>query len=309
MAYRIRESRPAVLFKKRWLSCFCLLVMGLVFFFAVFSSCRPGKPRSEKGVIAVSIEPLRYFTERIVGGRFDVVSVVPEGYSPETYEPAPEQLFSVSEAKAYIKVGRLGFETTWLDKISRNEPKLPIYDTSDSLEHSVSGLRLVSFDPHTWTSPRNAEVISRSICSALCQIDSSGAEIYQKNLEKLLLRIRAVDVSIRKTLEDLTDRTFVTAHPSLTYFAGDYGLRQLSIEKDGKEPSPTELAGLVRQCKQEKVRVILVQPEFSRESAKVLAEEIGAEVVDIHPLSYQWEQEMLQVAKALKAGAAAKEKK
>jgi len=265
-------------------------------------SCRSPKKTSKEGIIVVSIEPLRYFTEQISGGRYDVTSIVPAGYSPEMYEPTPQQLISASGAKAYIKIGQLGFEKTWLQKISENEPKLPIWNTSECIGKSVSGLKMSTFDPHTWTSPRNAVIICRSICSNLCRMDSAGAPLYKKNLTKCIQQIHAVDVQIHKLLENVQCRTFVTAHPSLSYFASEYGLRQLSIEKDGKEPTPQELAELIRQCKQERVQVILVQPEFNRSNALVLARETGARVVDINPLNYRWYQEMIQVAKAIKYG-------
>ncbi len=268
---------------------------------AAFSSCHHERLNKKK-VVAVSIEPLRYFAEQIAGERFEIVSVVPSGFSPETYEPTPEQLFSVSEAAAYMKVGRLGFETTWLEKISKNEPNLRVFDTSINLGKRTSGLNSTTFDPHTWTSPRNAEIICQNICEAFCSIDSTGRQAYKQNLHRLLEHIHNVDASIHAILKNLPNRTFVTAHPSLTYFADDYGLRQLSIEKNGKEPTPAELSEFILRCKQENVKTILVQPEFSHSGATVLGQEIGAKVISINPLSYHWDLEMLKTAKALKEG-------
>ncbi len=275
-----------------------ILIVGA---WTAFSSCRHERLNKKK-VVAVSIEPLRYFAEQIAGGRFEIVSVVPSGYSPETYEPTPEQLFSVSEAAAYMKVGRLGFETTWLEKISRNEPNLRVFDTSINIGKRTSGLNSATFDPHTWTSPHNAGIICQNICEAFCSIDSTGRQTYKQNLHRLLERINNVDASIRAILKNLQNRTFVTAHPTLTYFADDYGLKQLSIEKNGKEPTPAELSEFILRCKQENVKTILIQPEFSHASATVLGQEIGAKVIGINPLSYHWDLEMLKTAKALTGG-------
>jgi ABC-type Zn uptake system ZnuABC Zn-binding protein ZnuA len=88
----------------------------------------------------------------------------------------------------------------------------------------------------------------------------------------------------------------------LTEFAADFGLKQLSIEKDGKEPGAQWMQSLVAQCRQDSVRVILVQPEFSPAMARTLAGETGAAIVSVNPLSYDWENEMLHIAKALKNG-------
>ena len=76
------------------------------------ASCGDSRPASGRPCVVVSIEPLRYFTQQIAGDRMDVVSLVPEGMSPEMYEPTPQQMVMLSNAKAYFKVGRLGFETT-----------------------------------------------------------------------------------------------------------------------------------------------------------------------------------------------------
>ena len=197
-------------------------------------SCHPSKADDNKEIIAVSIEPLRYFTEQICGDRFKVVSIVAKGFSPESYEPSPQQLIEVSDAKAYLKIGQLGFETTWLEKLSQNEPNLPVFSTSDSLETAASGMRRSTFDPHTWTSPQTAEVICRNICRILCTIDSAGTPIYKARLKKLTARIHSIDSQIHKLLENIPSRTFVIAHPALSYFASEYGLTQLAIEQEGK---------------------------------------------------------------------------
>ena len=273
------------------LSLFLLLTMA---------SCGDSRPASGRPCVVVSIEPLRYFTQQIAGDRMDVVSLVPEGMSPEMYEPTPQQMVMLSNAKAYFKVGRLGFETTWLPKVGENVPGLPVIDTSQDL--SALDMRSSAFDPHTWTSPRLAATICRTICDALCAIDTAGATAYRLRLDTLTRRIADAEMQIHEELKDLACRTFVIAHPALTEFAADFGLKQLSIEKDGKEPGAQWMQSLVAQCRQDSVRVILVQPEFSPAMARTLAGETGAAIVSVNPLSYDWENEMLHIAKALKNG-------
>lgn len=92
---------------------------------------------------------------------------------------------------------------------------------------------------------------------------------------------------------------FLIYHPALSYFARDYGLRQISVEAGGKEPSPAWLKELVDRCRRERVRVIFVQPEFDRRNAELIASQTGIRVVDINPLAYDWPQEMLRVARTL----------
>lgn len=80
----------------------------------LIASCKPKSDQSDKTggkpVITVTLEPLRYFTEAIAGDRFTVVSMVPKGTSPETYDPTPQQLVDLARSKAYFRIGYIGFE-------------------------------------------------------------------------------------------------------------------------------------------------------------------------------------------------------
>ena len=125
---------------------------------------------------------------------------------------------------------------------------------------------------------------------------------YKARYDSLCQRIEQTDSLIRRTLSAPgADRAFIIYHPALSYFARDYGLHQISIEEGGKEPSPAHLKGLMDLCRKEGVRIIFVQPEFDRRNAEIIARQTGTRVVPINPLSYDWEEEMLNVAKSLSA--------
>ena len=111
--------------------------------------------------------------------------------------------------------------------------------------------------------------------------------------------IQQTDAETRKLLEN-ADSTFLIYHPALSYFARDYGLKQISIEEGGKEPSPAQLKKLIETCRNENVHTIFVQQEFDQRNAQLIAHELGIDIVSINPLSYDWTEEMLQTAKALK---------
>ena len=92
---------------------------------------------------------------------------------------------------------------------------------------------------------------------------------------------------------------FVIYHPTLSYFACDYCLLHISIEEGGKEPTPAHLKELIDFCRDNKVDVIFVQPEFDTRNAELIARETGSRIVQINPLNYNWPEEMISVAKAL----------
>ena len=243
-------------------SILCSCCMALIV--CLFTACDSKQPTSRKPTLTVTLEPLRYFTETIAGDKFKVVSMVPKGSSPETYDPTPQQLVNLDKSIAYLRIGYIGFEQAWMDKLTTNAPHLKIFDTSKGIDviqeagynhgdhHHEGGI-----EPHIWNSARNASVIARNIYAAL---------IY---------------------------------HPALSYFARDYGLKQISIEERGKEPSPAHLKELIETCRRDNARVIFVQQEFDTRNARLIADELGITVVPINPLSYEWQEEMINVAKAL----------
>ena len=243
--------------------------------------------------LTVSIEPLRYFVENVAGDKFVVTTLVPTGASPETYELTPQQVVEMSDSRAYFTVGTLGLEKTRLQKLTENAPELVTVNVSDSIplmttdetnctdEHH-GHLHSDGVDLHTWTSTTSARAIVKRICHALIELDSANAAFYAHRSDSLLAHIDSIDVQIRATLRNLQHRTFLIYHPALGYFARDYGLQQL-----------------IHRAQSENVKVVFIQTEHSGRAARRIAEAIGGRVVSISPLDYQWDVQMLHIAKSL----------
>ena len=280
----------------------------LIYILTLFICCACGHTpqQSEKPVITVTLEPLRYFTEAIAGDCFEVVSMVPKGSSPESYDPTPQQLVNLSKSQAYLRIGYIGFEQAWMKKLEANYPTMKVYDTSKGVElireeghHHGDHYHEGGVEPHIWNSTRNASVIADNIYAALCEMDADHQAEYKKRLDVLKETIRHTDANVRTLLAN-ADSTFLIYHPALSYFARDYGLHQISIEEGGKEPSPATLKTLIETCRREGAQVIFVQQEFDQRNAQLIADELGIEIVPINPLSHDWAEEMLRVANALK---------
>lgn len=287
--------------------------LSLIFLliFTAFFSCKSGRQQEEKPILTVTIEPLRYFTEAIAGDRFKVVSMVPKGSSPETYDPTPQQLMDLSKSKAYFRIGYIGFEQNWMERLGNNVPHLPFYDLSKGVDliyddthhhHHADAhcCHIGGVEPHIWNSAANAQIIAGNILNALCVIDKAGETVYMERYKDLCRRLEKTDSTLCAMLTPANaDRAFMIYHPALSYFARDYGLLQIPIEAGGKEPSPAHLKELINTCREEKVRVVFVQPEFDRRNAELIAKQTGTHIVDINPLAYDWEQEMMRIAQAL----------
>jgi len=266
------------------------------------------KKKTEERIITVTIEPQRYFTEAIAGDYFTVVSMVPKGSSPETYDPTPKQLVALNQSEAYFRIGHIGFEVTWMERLMNNAPHTQVFDLSKGIEfiHEEGyahgdHFHVGGVDPHTWNSAINAKIIANNIFQALCTLDKDNEAYYLARYDSLIHRIEKTDSVVFNLLKqnDDADHAFMIYHPALSYFARDYGLHQICIEEGGKEPSPAHLKNLIEISKFEDVHVIFVQPEFVKHNAEIVARETGTKVVSINPLSYSWEEEMTHIAKSL----------
>jgi len=245
--------------------------------------------------VTVSILPQKYFVERIGGEHVDVTVMVQPGASPATYEPKPEQLRALSRADAYIGIG-VPFEKAWLDRIASANPEMLIVDTTKGIERMGEP---ENPDPHIWLSPRLVKIQARTIYEALAQLDPAHKDAYKANLEGFLADVDALDADIRRTLEGVRSRKFMVLHPSWGYFARDYGLEMIPIEVGGQEPSAAELAALIATAREEGIRAIFAQPEFSTRAAETIAREIGGEVLLISPLAPDWPDNLRHVARTL----------
>ncbi|WP_321334216.1 metal ABC transporter solute-binding protein, Zn/Mn family [uncultured Bacteroides sp.] len=266
------------------------------------------KQKDEKRLVTVTLEPQRFFAEAIAGDKWNINSMVPKGSSPETYDPTPQQLAKLSKSDAYLRIGYIGFELSWMERLTDNAPHMHVFNTSKGIDliygsnngeedsHHHSG----GIEPHIWNSTINARIIAKNMLNSFCTLDKGNRSYYLKRYDSLCLRIDHTDSLIRKILSSPeTDHAFMIYHPALSYFARDYGLHQICIEEGGKEPSPSHLQKLIDICKAEGVRIIFVQPEFDRRNAEIIAKQTGTKIISVNPLAYDWEKEMIHIAKSL----------
>ena len=265
-------------------------------------SCSSPKSSSDARIITVSIEPLRYFTQQIVGDSYEVVTMVPKGSSPETYEPTARQMTKLSESILYIKVGNLGFERTWMPRLEANAPHTTIVDASQGIGNNEDD------DPHTWMSTNNALVIARNIYHAVKHINAKDSTIYKRRLDSLCNVIKATDEYAMSLTSQAHCKAFVIYHPALTYYASDYGLEQIAVEEHGREPTAADLQRIISTARSKGVKTMFIQKEFANRNVDVIANAIGATKVEINPLGYDWEKEMKHIADAINSTFASSKK-
>jgi zinc transport system substrate-binding protein len=242
---------------------------------------------SSKLGVAVTILPQAEFVEQVGGEKVEVSVMVPPGASPHTYEPKPSQLVALEKAVVYFKVGSgIDFELSWMDKLLDINNEMALVDCSEgiTLIESIEGENNEGADTHIWMSPVNTVVMVENICRGLVGVDPQNRDYYEANKDTYITSLLRLDTEIRKGLEGVENRIFMVYHPSFGYYAKEYGLTMLSIEEDGKEPTPAGMASLIDRALENSIKVIFVEPQFNPQSAEVIAEAIGGTVAFIDPL-------------------------
>lgn len=295
-----------------------LLLLGFVFTLA--------GPAQAKLLVAVSIAPQAFFLRQIAGDRAEALVMVPAGADAHTYEPRPRQLAALSRAALYCAVG-MDFEAAWLPRFAAASPKMTIVHTDAGIakmpmlahgheahEHHAAAAATEEEhhheagepDPHVWLSPKLAKVVGANMRDALIKADPDGAAAYTAGYDRFAASCDALEAGIQKLFADLPTgaHKFMVFHPSWGYFARDFGLIQLPIEQLGREPGPKALAALVKEAKEDGVKVIFVQPQMSASQAETLAKAVGGTVEPLDPLAADWADNLMTAAKALRQGLA-----
>lgn len=279
----------------------------------VFFSCGKADKDTGKIRIAVSILPQKYFVEKIGGARVSVSVMVEPGQSPETYEPTPQQMVSLHNAKILFILG-VPFENAWVNRVKMQNPGLEIIDTSAGIERrSMETPALIlgeignhddhdhhgTKDPHLWLDPLRVIQMTNQIHEALIKADSEGTENYTKGRDGLVAELGNLDGTIRKILSPLEARELFVFHPAWGYFADRYGLTQFPVEVEGREPGPRELARISDAVRGKKIKAILVQKQFDTRMAEIIGKNLGIAVVTADPLAENYCANLEDVARLI----------
>jgi len=314
-----------------------VLVKFFAVLFFVFVWSGGNAMAAEKLPVFVSILPQKTFVQEIGGDRVSVQVMVQPGASPATYEPKPRQMAALAGAQIYFSIG-VPFENVWLDKIATASPAMSVVRTDSGIHklamaahnhgggaepdkahdnghhdngHHEGGLHeghskeafhgRHGLDPHVWLSPALVKIQAGHILAALTQADPGHADVYEANYTRFIDSISRLDAELKAVFKGKQGLQFMVFHPSWGYFAKDYGLTQIPIEIEGKNPKLAQLQTLIRHAREHKIRIIFVQPQFSTKSADVVAREIGGKVAFADPLAQDWEGNLRYVAGQFRA--------
>lgn len=237
--------------------------------------------------MAASFYPLWFFTQQVAGDRAAVFNVTPPGIEPHDYEPTAQDLTRI-EAASLVILNGAGFEP-WGDKVTANVDThrtlvVAVADDLTSLQIIQDGRTAV--DPHVWLAPLIARRMVDRIAQSLEHADPAEAAEYASNASRLDSRLADLDAAYRQGLAHCATRSITTSHAAFGYLAAAYGLEQNPIAglSPDAEPSPRQLAGVVRLAQARGVTTIFFERLVSPKLAETVAHEIGARTLVLDPL-------------------------
>jgi zinc transport system substrate-binding protein len=256
--------------------------------------------------IIVSVEPQKTFVEKVVGEMGNVRVVIPKGYSPANYQPSPQEIEDISNGEIYFSIGVESEKSFILPKLEDLNDDIILVDLQEEVLKNYEPIYLGNhdddhdheegeIDPHIWLSPKRVITIIESIRDQMIAIDEIHELEYIENAQEYIDELKDLDREIEESLLGLENKAFIIYHPAFGYFAEDYGLEMVTIEEDGKEATAKRIQSVVDFAKENKIKVVFYQDEFDSSQAKIIADEIGGEVVEVAPLSGDYINNMREI--------------
>jgi len=254
-----------------------------------------------KPVVAVSVAPLAGIVDTLAGGAVETAVLVPPGTDVETYAPTPREIARLERASLVVRVGMESlvleqrYFTPWLER----HPAVPELSLAALRASAASRASGDAHDPHLWMSPRLVRALVGPLAerlSALVPADSAGIRERAARFDR---EIESLDRELSACFGPLRGARFLVYHPSLGALASDYGLVQVGLEAEGKEPTPRQLAARIREARLDRFPAVLVQPSTPRRSAEIVAREVGAELITVDPLAPDWLANLRRIADAI----------
>ena len=279
-----------------------LLCLFIISFFLTGCKSNIQNEKSDVKSIAVSIGVQATFAQKICGDKWEILTAIPSGASPETYEPNPAELRKINQAEIYFGIGVPSEENFIIPSLGNQISSVRLQDAVKEKYPEIG--EGIFRDPHIWLSPKRAVVMVETMANEIIKADGENKAFYQDYADRYIEELKSLDNYIKGVLEPIKNRKFLCFHPSFGYFAEDYGLKMYSLEEEGKETTAKQLSKMAQLAKKENIKIIFYQAEMSQRQALSFAEEIDGQAVMLEPLSPDYIENLKkmtdEIAKAMK---------
>jgi ABC-type Zn uptake system ZnuABC Zn-binding protein ZnuA len=246
-----------------------------------------GGSKSDSGIeVVATTTQIGALTRAVAGDTVRLTTLLPAGADAHDYEPNPQAVTSVHDAKLVLRNG-IGLDD-WLNKTVENaggDAQIVVVTKGIQLLKAASGAEAGEDDPHVWQDPENVKVMVNDIVAALSEADPTNAATFKANGDAYNARLDDVDAQIRQLIDSIppANRKMVTNHDAFGYFIARYGMTYVGAvfpvnSKEG-EVSAKDLANLADLIKAEGVKAVFAEEEVDPKVATELAKDTGVTIV------------------------------
>ncbi|MCX7827706.1 MAG: zinc ABC transporter substrate-binding protein [Thermanaerothrix sp.] len=259
----------------------------------------PAWGHDKRLTVLCPVEPLSYLARRVGGDRVKVVTLIPKGADPHSFEMRPSHARAISQVDVMFYLG-LPLEESLLPKLESSKVRVaPLkFSKLKGHHHGEDAGHGESFDPHAWNSLSNGRSMAVSMAETLKALDPANGAVYDANLASLLKDMDRLDREISTLLSPFKGRAVLAYHPAWNYFCAERGIIPLAVESRGMEARPKELAKLREEVRRRGIRVMFVQPSASGPASKATASMLKVKPVELDPLEGDWFKMMQKTARA-----------
>ncbi len=268
----------------------CYFLFALLF---ALWGCQPSEPSAN---VLVTVPPYAAFVERIAGDKLRVDVLVPPGTNPHIYEPTPRQVEKILNVHIWFRLGE-SIESRVLEAMQERNSELIVVDLTKGFGLRYEGEE--GLDRHLWMSPLLAIEQCKIIAQSLEEAYPQYKETFQTGLNSLVKDLEALDVELKKELAPIKGQAMIVSHPAFGYFCDEFGLQQLSIEVEGKDPLPKDIQNILEAAKKTSVRAVFILPQYNNKGALLIAKNLHLPVFEIDPISKDYFETMRKLGNFL----------
>jgi zinc transport system substrate-binding protein len=238
--------------------------------------------RAEKISVLVTAAPYVEIVEAI-GKEFVTCTLfVPEGVDLHNFEPSPKKMEEALQSSLWFTIGE-PFEK----KIAAALKGITVVNVRDSLQlpQETERHHQGQVDPHIWMSARLMQQQAETIINALVTLCPEHKSYFLSNGEILQKRLQELDNTIATLLKEKEGKRILTVHAAFGYFCRDYGLQELVVEHEGKEPSIRALEAILFTAKAHGLETVFYQQQGGDKIANIVAEKIGGKALFLNAIS------------------------
>ncbi|HYO42605.1 MAG TPA: metal ABC transporter substrate-binding protein [Candidatus Limnocylindrales bacterium] len=223
---------------------------------------------------------------QVGGERVSVNSLVPRGGEVHTFDPTPADVRRLAAADL-VFINGLGLDEWLANLVADTGTRAPVVRLAEKLEGvdylAGGGEGTEAVNPHLWLNVAYAAKYAERIAGSLAAADPDHAADYQAGYTAYAKVLGDLDTMAAATLGAIPEanRTVISFHDAFPYFAAAYGLTidGTIVNAPGQDPSAAQVSGLIRLVKEQGIKAIFAEAQFSEDLVRTIADETGATVV------------------------------